>query len=42
MMETVNKMFQSFKDGKGKFNKRLTELQLGLNITINDLEKQGT
>ena len=42
MMATVKKMFESYEDGKEKYHKRLTELQLGLNTTIYDLEKQGT
>ena len=41
MMGTVKKMFISYGDGKEKYYKRLTELQLGLNTTIYDLEKQG-
>ena len=40
-MGTVKKMFISYEDGKEKYHKRLTELQLGLNTTIYDLEKQG-
>ncbi|CAB3988945.1 Hypothetical predicted protein [Paramuricea clavata] len=40
MMGTVKKMFESYGDGKEKYHKRLTELQLGLNTTIYDLEKQ--
>jgi hypothetical protein len=41
MMGTVKKMFESYGDGKEKYHKRLTELQLGLNTTIYDLERQG-
>jgi hypothetical protein len=42
MMATVKKMFESYEHGKDQYHKRLTELQLGLNTTIYDLEKQGT
>ena len=41
MMGTVKKMFESYGDGKEKYHKRLTELQLGLNTTLYDLERQG-
>jgi hypothetical protein len=41
MMGTVKKMFESYGDGKEKYQKRLTELQLGLNTTLYDLERQG-
>lgn len=41
MMSTVKKMSTSYDDGKDQYYKRLAELQLGINTTIYDLEKQG-
>ena len=41
MMGTIKKMSKSFQESRDQYEKRLTELQLGLNTTINDLEKQG-
>ncbi|XP_028408464.1 uncharacterized protein LOC114531030 isoform X2 [Dendronephthya gigantea] len=40
MMSTVKKMSASYDDGKDQYYKRLAELQLGINTTIYDLEKQ--
>ena len=41
MMGTIKKMSESYQASRGQYEKRLTELQLGLNTTITDLEKQG-